>query len=299
MQRLDIEQQFRLREAEKTQRQAAETALSLSYLHEEYYAAANNAIILFSGICATTGVLFLASALLIKTRLTNTVRMSFQCSGVSLIPQWTSPSVFSICMAVWMGLLGMQVVCDVLREVAQQHYRTIKETNVSSLADVSLLHRIHVGTVNPHPLWGLSTEITEQYPPLIQWVMTPTALLFAAQYAGMVCIWCYMLFFGRPLEAGLMGALLAFFPSFYEALLLSGNEPHRWVVWVTLVNFTLALVCLWSFGAPLVWREYREVMKELQGHTAQALFKDRSETRKMHARSAARVGGACKKWKQS
>ncbi|AYU78397.1 hypothetical protein LdCL_200016500 [Leishmania donovani] len=299
MQPLDIEQQLRLRDAMKTQHQAAEAASSLSYMHEEYYAAAGDAITFFGGICAVTGALFLASALLTKTRLANTVRLSFQHSGVSLIPKCASPPLFSVCMAAWMGLLGVQSVCDVLREVAQQHYRAVKEKNVSALADLSLLHRIHVGIVNPRPLWGLSTEITTQYPPLMQWITTPTALLFAAQYAGMVCIWCYMLFCGQPLDAGLMGALLTFFPTFYDALLLNGNEPDRWPVWVTLANFMISLMCVWSFGAPLVRREYREVMRELQGHTAKALFKDRPEMSNMRARGGARGGSSCKRSKQN
>ncbi|KAG5502671.1 hypothetical protein JIQ42_05740 [Leishmania sp. Namibia] len=299
MQYLDIEQQLRLREAEKTQRQAADVSPSLSYLHVEYYAAASDAVILFGGICATTGTLFLASALLMKTGLANMVRMSFQRSGVSLIPQWTSPPLFSACMAAWMGILGVQTVCRVLREVAQQHYHTLKETNVSALANIFLLHRIHVRKVNPRPLWGLSTEITAQYPPLMQWIMTPTALLFAAQYAGIVCMWCYMLFSGHPLEAGLIAALLAFFPTFYEALLLKGDEPDRWPGWVTLVNFMLSLMCLWCFGVPLVRREYRAVMREVHGHMAQAVFKDRPEMLKMRARGGARGGSVLKKSKRN
>ncbi|KAG5480038.1 hypothetical protein LSCM1_06459 [Leishmania martiniquensis] len=295
MQHLDIEQQLHLREAEKTQRRSAEATLSLSYLHKEYYAAASDAILLFGGICATTGVLFLASALLVKTRLANVVRTSFQRSGASFITQWASPPLFSVCMATWMGTLGAQTVCRVLREVAQQHYRAVKETNAPALADLSLLHRVHVGDLSPRPLWGLSTDITTQYPLLMQWIMTPTALLLAAQYAGIACMWCYMLFSGHPLEAGLMAALLSFFPALYEALLLNGDEPDRWPVWVTLVNFMLSLVCLWSFGAPLARREYREVMREVRQHMAQAVFKDRPEMRKMRARG----GGALKKSKQN
>ncbi|GET88172.1 hypothetical protein, conserved [Leishmania tarentolae] len=299
MQPLDVEQQLRQREAIETQLQAAKGAPSLSYIHKVYYAAASDVITLFGGICALTGTLFLASALLLTTRLANTMRLRFQRSGVSLLPQYTSPPLFSVCMAIWMGLVGVQSVCDVLREVAQQHYHAVKENNISAVADLSLLHRIQVGTVNPQPLWGLSREITTQYSPLMQWIMTPTALLFAAQYAGMVCIWCYMLFCGRPLDAGLMGALLTFFPTFYDALLLNGNEPDRWPVWVTLVNFMISLMCVWSFGVPVVRREYHEVLRELQGHTAKALFKDRPEMRRMQARGGARGAGVYTKSKKS
>ncbi|KAK7195538.1 hypothetical protein NESM_000481900 [Novymonas esmeraldas] len=297
MQSLDIEQQLRLREAQTAQRQVADTAPALSYLHVEYLAAASDAIHLFGGLSAVTATLFLASALLVRTPLAATVRVSFQRSSASLIGRWSSPPLFAACMAVWMGLLGTQAVCDVLRNVALQHYSAVKETNAAALADLTSLHRIPVSGAGPRPLWGVSTEMLALYPPLLQWIMTPTALLFAVQYAGMVCVWCYMLFCGQPMEAGLMGALLTFFPTFYEALLLNGNEPTPWVVWVTLGSFAMSLLCVWSFGAPLVRREYREVMRELRGHTAQALFKDRPEMRDIRARR--NPGGREKKAKQS
>ncbi|KAG5506482.1 hypothetical protein JKF63_05985 [Porcisia hertigi] len=294
MEFLDIEQQLRLREAEKMQRRGAEASQPLSYLHLEYYAAASDAIILFGGICAVTGVFLLVSAFLTKTRMANVVRVSFQSSGVSLIPKWTNPPLFSVCMAIWMWILGMQTVCNVLQEVAQQHHRAVKEANAAALVDLSLLHRIHVGTVNPHSIWGLSKEITMQYPPLLQWIMTPTAILLSTQYAGMLCIWCYMLFSGKPLEAGAAAAALVFFPAFYEALLLNGNEPERLPVWITLSNFILSLISLWSFGAPLVRREYREAVRMLQGQAVEALVKDRPELREIRARCGAPGRGASK-----
>lgn len=291
MQHLDIEQQLRLRQAQEAASLSSSAVPPLSYLHHAYAAAATDAVALFAGVPLVTAVFILIVALLTRTKafakLAAIMQENHRRTNASLITANTTPLSFSCIMAVWMVLLAVQTVCNVLREVAQQHYRGMQQTNMSALVDLAALHTFPLpdGGVQPHPIWGLSENMTALYPPLLQWTMTPTAFIFAAQYAGMVCVWCYVLFAGHPLEAGMFGALVAFFPSFYEALLLNGNEPDRWPVWVTLVSFLLSFAALWSFAAPVIRREIRLLKREMQGHTAEALYKDRPELRELRART--------------
>jgi hypothetical protein len=292
MQHLDIEQQLRLRQAKQATSLSSSTVVPpLSYLHDTYAAAATDAVALFASIPLITAVLILVVALLARTkhfsRLGKTVEVNHRRTSASLIIANTTPLSFSVCMAAWMVLLALQTLCNVLREVSQLHYRAVQQANVSALADLSMLHTLPVAEkpITPHPIWGLPQNMTALYPPLLQWTMTPTAFVFAAEYAGMVCMWCYVLFAGHPIEAGMFGALVAFFPNFYEALLLNGNEPDRWPVWVTLVSFLLSVVCLWAFGAPVIRREVRLLKQELQSHTAEVLYKDRPELRELRART--------------
>ncbi|KPA75263.1 hypothetical protein ABB37_08568 [Leptomonas pyrrhocoris] len=289
MQHLDLEQQLRLRQTQQTTSLSTSAVPPLSYLHSTYHAAAKDVIVFFAGLPVVTAVLFVAVALLARSKsfanLAKLMKENHHRTNAGLIVANTTPTTFSLCMAAWMILLALQTVCNVLRGVAQQHYRSVQHTNASALADLSVLHTLPMEEVSPQPIWGLSANMTALYPSLLRWSMTPTAFVFAAQYAGMVCMWCYVFFAGHPLEAGVFGALVAFFPNFYEALLLNGNEPDRWPVWVTLVSFLLSLACLWAFGAPVVRREYRELKREMQGHTAEALYKDRPELRELRARA--------------
>lgn len=286
---LDLEQQLRQREAQRGEEGGAVVALpALSFVHAAYLEAGQDAVLLFGGLCGVAIIVFIASAFLPRTRYANLVATTFQHSGVGLIPNSMSPASFALGMALWMALLATQTVCDVLREVAQQHYAAVTRggSAAAALTDLSTLHRIPVGRVYPHPLYGMSMEVTMAYPTPLQWIMTPTALLFAAQFGGMVCVWCYMLFLGRPLESGAAASLLPFFATFYKVLLLNGEEPERWPVWVTLVNFFLSLACVWGFCAQLFRREMREVLRQLRGHTAQALYKERPELKDIRARGA-------------
>lgn len=290
MEHLDIEQQLRLRQAQQPSTLSSSAVPPLSYLHQSYQAAAGDVLFLFAGIPVFTALLMVVVALLSRSKsfanFANLMAENHRRSNATLIVANTTPTSFSLCIAAWLVLLALQTVCNVLREVAQQHYRAVQHANASALADLAVLHTVPMGQIYPHPVWGLSENITTLYPPLLQWIMTPTAFLFAAQYAGTVCVWCYVLFAGHPLEAGLFGALIAFFPNFYEALLLNGNEPDRWPVWATLVSFLISFACVWTFGAPIIRRELRELKREMQGHTAQALYKDRPELRELRARNA-------------
>ncbi|KPI88827.1 hypothetical protein ABL78_2086 [Leptomonas seymouri] len=289
MQHLDIEQQLRLQEARQITSLSAGAVPPLSYLHRTYHAAAKDVITLFAGVPVVTAVLMVVVALLTRTAFfansAKRMKDNHRRTHASLIIANTTPTTFSLCMASWMILLAVQTACNILREVSQQHYRSVQRVNAAALADLSALHTLPLENIKPHPIWGLTESMTALYPSLLQWTMTPIAFVFATQYAGMVCMWCYVLFAGRPLEAGVFGALVAFFPNFYEALLLNGNEPDRWPVWVTLVSFLLSLACLWAFGAPVIRREYRELKREIQGHTAEVLYKDRPELRELRTRA--------------
>ena len=290
MQRLDIEQQLRRQQAQQTTTLSTHAVPPLSYLHSAYRAAAPDVIAFFAGIPTVTATLMLAIALLSRTppfaNLAKLMKENHHRTNASLIIAHTTTPALPPPQATSMVLLALQSVCNVLREVAQQHYRGIRRVNASVVADVSWLHTLPVTeTVRPHPIWGLSENVTALYPPLLQWAMTSTAFIFAAQYAGMVCMWCYVLFAGHPLEAGTFGALVTFFPNFYEALLLNGNEPDRWPVWVTLASFLLSLACLWAFGAPVIRREFRELKREMLGHTSSVLYKERPELRGLRTRT--------------
>lgn len=285
MESLDVEQQLRMAENERKKQLSSDLSSSVSFLHASYFDASYHIVLLFVGLCICTAFGFLVAMIIVHSNTKSNskyaadVLRKLRLANAAFVSRVCSPWSYTAMMALWVVLVGVATGCSVLRDVAHHQYHVYMENEhltASAQAKAPItMTLLHLQPVILQP--PIHPSLAEQLPLWAQWLLTPTALLFAVQFDGILLMWLHTLFIGGPNEVALIGALLTFFPAFYSALLLNGKEPDRWPVWLTLFNFLCSLFSVWSTGQPLVLREYRAAMGEIQKHTQQALFKDRKE----------------------
>lgn len=256
MQTLDVEQQLRLQEAQWKHSGTPQTAAHAPFITQHgFEVVAQPAIVILGSVALVASILLLVV-------LTNRALRGRLASGITraqapLFSTFFGAPVYSCFMAAWMILVAVSATLHLMEK--------------ASLGASEGEHHRALASVTSYRFLALP------------------AGLFLCECLGILALWLYPL--GRStytMDAGVVAALLVFFPSLYQSLVLDSNVPERLFVWVTHSIFFTSLFVLCTVSAPWLRREYREVMRELRNHTKAALYADRREPRELRARREAR-----------
>lgn len=171
------------------------------------------------------------------------------------------PAGAALLLVAWATLIGAHAVFELMKQEALERYAAEAHNMGDAAADA----------------------VTSA----VAWHGTVSRVLCGLECAGLVAVYVYLQWLSGVLEVGVASPLLAFFPSFYEALTLRGAESDRQAVWVTLGVFLISLFLLVAFITPWIRREIWRTMSALDAHTSQALFRERPEMLELRGRQDA------------
>lgn len=248
MTKLDVEQQLRLQKSNQATGAGAPRASQTPFMTMENLTTVAQLAILVLG-CASAMAALLAVFMLKTRKMRDRSDAGLTKINAPILTTYVGAPLYSLLMAAWLILVGVNATLRMMEAVSM------------------------AGSAVTGPLSLLDARV----------VIVPLAF-FCPQFFGVVGLWLY------PsnqtsyiLESGVLAALLVFFPSFYQSLVLDSAAPERSAVWTTHAVFLTSLFMVFATAMPWGKREYHAAVQELRAHTHTSLYRDRPELRELRA----------------